>query len=129
MTEVSHRPTWRNKTRRGAGFLLLAAIHLALPVACAESPDPESGREGVIAKVSGDVQIEPGGERHLTEVEVVGVPENPLTVPAGELDLPDQDLVLGVVIDGRARAYPIRYLALSEIVDDWIGDTPVAPTW
>lgn len=107
-------------------MLLLATL---LGFACAGSPEEESGREGVIAKVRGSFQTKPGGERHVTEVEVVEVPENPPTASAGELDLPDHDLVLGVVIDGKARAYPIRYLAISEIVDDWIGDTPVAPSW
>ncbi len=42
---------------------------------------------------------------------------------------PNDDLVLGVVVDGKAMAYPIRYLAMSEVLNDRVGDTPLAPSW
>jgi len=79
--------------------------------------------------VTGVMQPRPGAEAEDIEVKVHPVPVDPASVPASESTLPDDDLVLGVVIDGRAMAYPIRYLALSEVVDDRVGDTPIAPSW
>ncbi len=38
-------------------------------------------------------------------------------------------MVIGVEINGDARAYPIRLLSLHEIVNDVIGEKPVAVTW
>jgi hypothetical protein len=44
-------------------------------------------------------------------------------------DLDDDDKVIGVVIDGEARAYPIRVLSAHEIVNDEIHGRPIAVTW
>jgi len=50
-------------------------------------------------------------------------------VDAGNLEWPADELVIGVEINGQARAYPIRFLSLHEIVNDVIGGEPVAVTW
>ncbi len=39
------------------------------------------------------------------------------------------ELVLGVAINGEARAYPIHILSFHEIVNDVVGGEPVAVTW
>lgn len=41
----------------------------------------------------------------------------------------DEELIIGVVINGDARAYPIRLLSNHEIVNDTVGGEPVAITW
>jgi hypothetical protein len=43
--------------------------------------------------------------------------------------LDGRDTVLGVEINGDARAYPIELLALHEVVDDTVGGRPVAISW
>ena len=43
--------------------------------------------------------------------------------------LNDDDMVVGLVVNGKARAYPIRILNWHEIVNDQIAKTPVAVTW
>ena len=80
-------------------------------------------------KVKGVMQPRPGAPAEEVEVAVHPVPVDPPSVSAEEADLPDDDLVLGVVVDGKPMAYPIRYLALTEILDDRVGDTPIAPSW
>lgn len=50
-------------------------------------------------------------------------------VDAGNQEWPADELVIGVEINGQARAYPIRLLSLHEIVNDVIGGEPVAITW
>ena len=41
----------------------------------------------------------------------------------------DTDLIIGVEIDGDARAYSIPHLSSHEIVNDTIGGRPIAVTW
>jgi len=43
--------------------------------------------------------------------------------------LQDEELILGVVVEGEARAYPIDILSLHEIVNDRVGGTAFAVTW
>ncbi|MGI9365477.1 MAG: DUF3179 domain-containing protein [Rhizobiaceae bacterium] len=48
---------------------------------------------------------------------------------AAVTDLADQDPVIGLVINGDARAYPLRIMTWHEIVNDKVGGTPVAVTY
>ena len=41
----------------------------------------------------------------------------------------DNELVLGISIDGDHRAYSIPYLSRREIVNDVVGGVPVTVTW
>jgi len=43
--------------------------------------------------------------------------------------LVSDDLVIGVVVAGRARAYPVRVLAWHEIANDTLAGRPIAVTW
>ncbi|RMF21720.1 MAG: DUF3179 domain-containing protein, partial [Bacteroidetes bacterium] len=61
-----------------------------------------------------------------------GIPaiERPRFVAPEEADfLNERDLVLGVVWNGIAKAYPIAILDYHEIVNDDFGGEPVAVTW
>ncbi len=58
----------------------------------------------------------------------------PETVPAGEAQgtfVKDEELVLGVVVNGEARAYPINTLTgpQREIINDRLGGQAIAATW
>ena len=58
---------------------------------------------------------------------------DPKVVPAdraGEV-VADDELVLGVVVDGKARAYPINQLTnpTREIINDKLGGRAIAATW
>ncbi len=46
-------------------------------------------------------------------------------------DLQDNEIVLGVVVNGRARAYPINMLTgpQREIINDTLGGRAIAATW
>ncbi len=39
------------------------------------------------------------------------------------------EAVVGVLIDGQAKAYSLWHLDRHEIVNDWFGEVPVAVTW
>ena len=54
---------------------------------------------------------------------------NPVFVSATEADMSDDSFVLGVVIDGHARAYNLNLLNSHEIVNDEVGNTAFAAVW
>ena len=56
---------------------------------------------------------------------------NPKIVAAAESDLQDNELVIGVVVNNEARAYPINQLTgpQREIINDKLGNTAIAATW
>jgi hypothetical protein len=61
-----------------------------------------------------------------------GIPaiDNPRTVPISKAtNLTDTEPVIGLVINGRARAYPLRVLTWHEIVNDELGGVPVTVTF
>ena len=54
---------------------------------------------------------------------------SPVFVPASAVNLPDDELVVGLAIDNDARAYPTGILFSREIVNDVVGGFPVLVTW
>jgi len=62
-----------------------------------------------------------------------GIPAllEPEFIPAKEADgkLQSNDKVIGVIVEGSARAYPIRILNYHELANDRIGDTPFLVSW
>ena len=76
------------------------------------------------------------GARDLSEMSGqrdAGFPLNvdPKIITAADADLGDDDLVMGVEIDGQARAYPVNYMngPLNEVVNDTLAGEPIASTW
>ena len=54
---------------------------------------------------------------------------NPEFTSASEATLDDQELVMGVAIEGEAKAYPITVLRSREMVNDELGSIPILVTW
>lgn len=113
-------------------LLLFAFATTELAAAAATPAVPgaaQSGQQKPRKKVKAVVQARPGGPLEEIEMEVHAAPVDPTTVDADKVDLEDDELVLGLIVDGRPIAYPVRYLALSEVLNDTVGDTPITPTW
>jgi hypothetical protein len=90
---------WRERTRRGMALL-------AVTVICA-----------VLSQVNLLESIFPGARTAAT-------------ASIGEFhDIRDRDMVIGVVIGGKARAYPVRYLAHHHMLNDQLGATALLPTY
>jgi hypothetical protein len=53
----------------------------------------------------------------------------PRFVPAASADIAGESWVLGVVIDGQARAFSLNLLNHHEVVNDRIGNTSYAAVW
>jgi hypothetical protein len=60
-----------------------------------------------------------------------GIPsiDDPQFVPVAAAELPASEPVIGLVVAGDARAYPLRILIWHEIVNDVVGGVPVAVTF
>lgn len=48
---------------------------------------------------------------------------------ADDVPLPDGLNVIGVIINGEAKAYPTMILNQHQVVNDWLGGVPIAPSW
>jgi hypothetical protein len=96
------------------------------PLASANSPTapPAAGAGGIDLE---DYQPRRVIQRHLPPIS------NPSTKRARELagEVSDDELVLGVEINGEARAYPINQLhwPQREVFNDVLGGRPIAATW
>jgi hypothetical protein len=55
--------------------------------------------------------------------------DKPKFRPAAEVDVPADAWVLGVVIDGQAKAYSLNLLNHHEIVNDRTGNVAFAAVW
>ncbi len=80
------------------------------------------------------------GVKHIVPLDKIrsggppkdGIPsiDNPKFVIATDADfISDKDLVIGLEINGDARAYPLFILVWHEIVNDKVGSVPVAVTY
>jgi len=70
-------------------------------------------------------------EGYVQILERGGIPaiDDPVYVPAAEAQIRDEAWVLGVFIEGQARAYSLELLNSHEVVNDSIGDTDFAAVW
>ena len=62
--------------------------------------------------------------------DVIPSIRKPEAVPADRAAwVSEEDRVLGMVVNGEARAYPLRILELHEFVNDVLGGVPVGPNY
>jgi hypothetical protein len=118
------------KARPFSSFILMVALLLAIAAADGRA-DPD------------DLRIEwphTDFSRHAVAYEEIfsggpprdGIPaiDRPSFVSVTDTrDLAPQEPVISIEIRGEARAYPLRIMIWHEIVNDTVGDTPIAVTW
>lgn len=71
----------------------------------------------------------PDGFRQLLDRDDIFPVYLPTFRTAAETEWPDQELVIGVELDGEARAYPVGFLNRREIVVDIHKGIPTFVTW
>lgn len=71
----------------------------------------------------------PPGFRQLLSRDAIRPVYEPQFTSAADADWHDTTLVIGLEINGDARAYPVSHLNRREIVNDHVGRTPVLVTW
>jgi len=92
---------------------LVAAVFLLAPNLFADGPDAEL----------------PDDFRELLPRGRIASVDHPSFVSASEAEISDDAWVLGVEIDGEAKAYSLNLLNHHEIINDRFGETPVAAVW
>lgn len=120
------------------GLLLLAACTPVIP----EGDPPQTATErpdGTVGQVTDTPNVTTTSSRTEREYEIITLLP-PDAIPAiddpqfydvigAELEYDPSELVLGVEVDGEARAYPVGLLAQHEIVNDTVGGQPIAVTY
>ena len=107
------------KLEISVSFLLLAVSVLAQPNLAAASWDFSKASIPVNEIMSGGPPRD--GIPALTEPKFMTVTEATM--------LRDDEQVLGVFINGVAKAYPTRILSWHELVNDYYRDLPVLVSW
>jgi len=101
----------RGWTRKRTALLALAAVLWAPSVTLSAGDDPPAPLQ-----------------RYFPKSRFPAL-DGPLYVEARDADTPRDAWVLGVVVDGQARAFELNLLTRYEVVNDRIGDRPVAVVW
>ena len=120
---------WRGPAKGRRGAALAVAAVLTLPAAAGANPMFWAGEwpNTDFSRHSVDLaEIMSGGPPKD------GIPsiDDPKFVPVSEVtDLADTEPVIGVTVNGEARAYPLGILTQHEIVNDTIGGVPVTVTY
>ena len=91
--------------------------------------DAATETESKPRKVKAFVQPKPGAPREEIEMTVHAVPVDPPIVSADDAEMDDDEIVLGITLGIHEVAFPIRYLAMFEVVNSQVGKTPVAASW
>ena len=98
--------------------LFLAGVLIGPPTPAQDSPDlpvpPDDMPEAF-------TQLLPRGK--------IASVDDPTFVSADEAELSEDAWVLGVVVEGEARAYSLNLLNHHEVVNDRIGETAFAAVW
>ena len=71
----------------------------------------------------------PDGFRQLLRRDDIQPIYQPTFVSADDIDWEPETLIVGVAFDGEAKAYPVNFLNIHEMVNDRIGGTPILVSW
>lgn len=80
------------------------------------------------ASARADDDPPPGVKQLLPRGKIAAVFE-PQFVTADEAEIADDAWVLGISINGEARAYSLNLLNHHEVVNDVVGERPIAAVW
>ena len=67
--------------------------------------------------------------RQLISRDVIRPIYDPTFVPAAQALYGDDELVMGLEINGQAKAYAVGFLSFREMVNDELGGVPILVTW
>ena len=113
------------------GIGVLALVVSALIFALFANGQPEAAPTDEPILIPPPPVVDPETISNLLPRDSIPAIDDPQYAPAAEADdfMDADEMVIGVVINGDARAYPIPILSSHEIVNDVIGGWPVAVTW
>ncbi len=113
-----------NGTGTGSGGDTASVMPDLPPRLILDVPDPNS----IYDPVRGGETL-PEGFRQLLSRDAIAPVYDPAFVTAAGVDWPEDSLVIGVDLEGEARAYPVGFLNRREIVNDNHRGIPTLVTW
>jgi len=127
----------RRNDGRVAALAILIALTMVGPLLPVVRSSPGEDKQQDAAskpelkprKVKAFVQPKPGAAREEIEMTVHPVPFDPPLVSAEDAEMDGEEIVLGVTVGSYDVAFPIRYLAMFEVVNSHVGKTPVVASW
>lgn len=106
-------------------MIWMGIIGMVLVVSTAEWVWAQRPRPEVVATIDGDTmyQVLPAG--------TIPAITDPVFVTGEEAanQMSEDEPVMGLIIDGEAKAYSLWHLDAHELVNDMIGDKPIAVAW
>ena len=119
----------RNDGGVAAALAILAALTMVVSLVpvVRSAPGDDKQQDAVTKpeskprKVKAFVQPKPGAAREEIEMTVHPVPVDPPMVSADDAEMDDDEIVLGVTLGIYEVAFPIRYLAMFEVVNSHVG--------
>ncbi len=106
------------------------ATPTATPLPPPATPTATSLPPTATATVGPDLpEIDLGRLYQVLETDEIEPVYDPIFETTGRTRLGDEQLVMGVAINGEAKAYPVSLLQYREMVNDEVGGTPVLVTW
>ena len=119
----------RNVIKRGALFTLSSAVLAACGQSFTQVRTANAFPPGLFDPTeSGDEPLPEGYFLSWGRDQITPVYE-PTFVGASEVRWPDDEIVIGVDINGQQRAYPVGFLSNRELVIDQIDDIPILVSW
>jgi len=82
----------------------------------------------MVALLGGSQDQPEGFEQILPRGRIAAI-SNPRYIPADRARIAPQSWVLGIIIEGEARAFSLNLLNVHEVVNDSIGETDFAAVW
>ncbi len=116
-----------SRTMSMSGWAVLLLPLVALSCAPVQESKPKSAYN-FAARQRGIIE-----ELEKGDVPVNEAVQNPPMIKAKKSDLGDDEPVIGVDINGEARAYPLTMMfgggGIFELLNDTCGGEPIAPSW
>jgi hypothetical protein len=114
-------------------FLVIALTSTVFLAACASNKETEGARFEAGADVLEELQNPTTGASYsfdpLLPFDAIPPVYDPNFLPTDEIQYKDEELVIGVVLNGEAKAYSITVLRSREMVNDELAGIPILVTW
>ena len=111
------------------GFWALVVLALALASCGPASTSPPPVTEETDLATPKATEMREYSWNQLLSRDGIAPIYEPEFVPASESGYRDDELVMGIAIDGEAKAYPVGLLNGREMVNDELAGTPILVTW
>ena len=97
-------------------------MHRHLAIAALAATVFAAASEGQAQPAYTPITVLPRAMRAITDPQII---------PAARAEITDNELIIGVVVSGQSRAYPINQLTgpRREIINDVLAGTAIAATW